>query len=566
MLTVLANRRLFLYAKFLFMRNHRDNRDAQPSRSSGSKTVRTGRNVSSGSPKFLTRKEDDNRRPRFNRTSGGGRPSSSNRTSEGSSGRSRPERSGSARPSTSSRSNDSHYGTPRRESGSRPYGARRGNSERSESRSEGRGSYQSGSRSSESRSGSRGPSRGGNRSFGSRDSRGSGRGRSSGGGYGSRGRSGGGNRRKPKRGEQIDISKFVKKASDNIKPQVIAITHQFADFNLGSKIQKNLQMRNYETPTPIQDQSIPHILDGRDVVGLANTGTGKTGAFLLPLIKKVMDDKKQKVLIMAPTRELANQIDVEFKEFAKHLGIYSCVCIGGAPLFRQIKSLKRRPNFIIGTPGRLKDLHKQKELKLDDVNNIVLDEVDRMLDMGFVHEIREILSHAREDRQSLFFSATMPAPIKTLVKEFLKDPITIETQTGVTTDNVEQDIVEVDHGEDKFDTLLDLLVKPEMTKVLIFAETKRNVEKVTKELIRSGIKADSIHGDKRQRQREKSLDKFATGRVQVLVATDVAARGLDIKDVTHVINYTIPQTFDDYVHRIGRTGRGGNKGHALTFV
>ncbi len=513
-----------MYAKFnKNMNNHLNSRRSHGTkRSEGSSLVKTGRNVSSSSPKFLVRKESD--RPRFNRTPRV-RSSNTSQKSPNISNRSQPQKSS----SYSRSNNDLRSSSSRRKFGSRS----------------------------------------GNRSFNRRYGYGSGsqrRGKLNGRSFSNNGRLGGNKRRRSKRGEDIDISRFVKKASENVKLKVIPIKHQFADFDLGPKIKKNLQMRNFKTPTPIQDQSIPHILKGRDVVGLANTGTGKTGAFLLPLIKKVLDDKTQRVLILAPTRELANQIEVEFREFAKHLGIYSCVCIGGAPIFRQIKSLKRRPHFIIGTPGRIKDLHKQKELRLDNVNNIVLDEVDRMLDMGFVHEIREILSHAHEDRQSLFFSATMPAPIKTLVNEFLNDPITIETQTGITTDNVEQDIVEVDHPSEKFDTLLDLLVKPEMTKVLIFAETKRNVEKVTKELIRSGIKADSIHGDKRQRQREKSLNKFRTGRVQVLIATDVAARGLDIKDVSHVINYTVPQTYDDYVHRIGRTGRANQKGHALTFI
>lgn len=309
-----------------------------------------------------------------------------------------------------------------------------------------------------------------------------------------------------------------------------------------------------------------HIVDGKDIIGLANTGTGKTGAFLLPLINKVFKDKSQKVLILAPTRELALQIDDEFRQFSWSMKIFSTVCVGGSPIFKQINNLKRNPNFVIGTPGRLKDLSERNLVKFESFNNIVIDEIDRMLDMGFVDEIKAILAKLPKERQSLFFSATMPAKIKDLIHQFLIDPITVEIESGQTADNVEQDVVRVRSSEMKFNQLQEILKQSEFKKVLIFSETKREVEKLTSNLVGEGFKADSIHGDKKQHQRQKALSLFKNDTVNILVATDVAARGLDIDDVSHVINYTVPQTYNDYIHRIGRTGRGNKKGMALTFV
>jgi len=367
-----------------------------------------------------------------------------------------------------------------------------------------------------------------------------------------------------KRGEFIDQSKFINKAVDN-KNEKAEVTNTFQSFGFCPQLSKNLSTRDYSLPTPIQDQSIGHILDGRDLIGLANTGTGKTAAFLLPLIEKCFADKFKKVLIIAPTRELAQQIDDEFRKFSMWMGLYSTVCVGGMPIFRQINSLRRKPNFVIGTPGRLKDLKERKEIDFHEFNFVVLDEIDRMLDMGFVDEIKRILSDLPTERQSLFFSATLPEKIKNLVNQFLRDPVSIRVTTGDTAKNVDQDIVRVANHQ-KFDRLKDLLITDELEKVLIFSETKREVEKLAEELVKDGFKADSIHGDKRQSQRQKALLKFRENQLQILVATDVAARGLDIDNVTHVINYTIPQTYNDYIHRIGRTGRGDKKGFALTFV
>lgn len=377
-----------------------------------------------------------------------------------------------------------------------------------------------------------------------------------------RNRKGGGKRF----GEDIDISRFIKRASENVVEKSIEISHTFKDFNFCEPLKQNLDKREYETPTPIQDQAISLMLEGRDMIGLANTGTGKTAAFLLPLIEKVYKNRSQKVLIIVPTRELALQIENEYHQFSWGMKIFSAVCVGGAPIYRQIQALNRRPNFVIGTPGRLKDLSKRGNLKLNSFQNVVLDEVDRMLDMGFIEDIRMMLRELPKERQSLFFSATLPPKIRDLVSQFSNNPVTIEVKTGETTKNVEQDIIKVQNRSAKFDQLHEVLSRTEVVKALIFVETKREVDKVTTDLIRKGHKADSIHGDKRQSQRQRALGLFKNDSINILVATDVAARGLDIKEVSHVINYTVPQTFNDYVHRIGRTGRGDCKGFAYTFV
>lgn len=369
-----------------------------------------------------------------------------------------------------------------------------------------------------------------------------------------------------KRGDYIDISKFVKKSSDTIKPKPATINHSFADFKFCQKINDNLKRLKFITPTPIQDRAIPHVMNNQDVIGLANTGTGKTGVFLLPLLNKIFYDRSQKVLIIAPTRELALQIDNDSRQFAQGMNIFSSVIIGGAPISRQLHSLRRNPSFVIGTPGRLKDVLDRKALNLQLFNNVVLDEVDRMLDMGFIKPITELLAKTNKNKQVLFFSATLSDTIKRLAKQFLRQSVTIDIQSGQTADNVDQDIVRYKENSFKFEILKNVLTKPECKKVLVFSETKREVEKLTVELNRNQFKATSIHGNKRQSQREKSLTLFRNNKVSILVATDVAARGLDIKDITHVINYTIPQTYNDYIHRIGRTGRGDKKGRSLTFV
>lgn len=375
------------------------------------------------------------------------------------------------------------------------------------------------------------------------------------------------NNRGRRGGAPVDIQSFIQRSTQSAQGPVaeVAIQHTFNDFAFSAEIQANLAHKNYKTPTPIQDQAIKPILDGRDLIGLANTGTGKTAAFLLPMIDKVSKNRSEKVLIIAPTRELAQQIEAELHQFSYGMRIYYATCVGGVPIYKQIRDLKSKsPNFVIGTPGRIKDLANRGYLNFRTFNNVILDEVDRMCDMGFIDEIRFFLSQLPQERQSLFFSATLPSRIKELVIAFAKNPITVQVKSQEAAANVEQLVIRA--GYDKFDKLKAVLAEPGADRVLIFSETKRSVEKLCNDLVAQGFKADSIHGDKRQSQRQNSLNNFKQARVDILVATDVAARGLDIKDVTHVINYTVPQNYDDYIHRIGRTGRANASGKALTFV
>lgn len=365
---------------------------------------------------------------------------------------------------------------------------------------------------------------------------------------------------------ELDFTQFVKKAIVTTETEVYNPKHRFADFEMHSKIKAIVAARGYVHPTPIQDGAIPHILNGRDVIGIANTGTGKTAAFLLPLIHKTFKHKTEKALIIVPTRELALQIEDELREFSRGSGLTSALCIGGAHIMEQMRSLARNPSFVIGTPGRLKDLIERKKLDLSGFNNIVLDEVDRMLDMGFIHDIKYLVALMKSPRQSLFFSATMPSEISELAKKFLTDPVTIVIKSRATSENVDQDVISVGPKEEKIEILHNLLIKPEFQKVLIFGRTKHGVDKLAHRLEERGFKADSIHGDKSQPQRQRALRRFSKDEISILVATDVAARGLDIPDVTHVINYELPENYEDYIHRIGRTGRGDKKGHALTFI
>jgi superfamily II DNA/RNA helicase len=392
----------------------------------------------------------------------------------------------------------------------------------------------------------------------------------SGGGYGSRprfqnNRGGRGGGRGGFRGQQIDSNKYVKKAAGVVEVAEYVPTHKFADFAVDERLKANIIKKGYETPTPIQDQAIPHLLEGKDLIGLANTGTGKTAAFLIPLIDKMLKDVTQSALIIVPTRELAVQIEDELKGFNRGLNMLSAICIGGANMSLQIRNLKNDPEFVIGTPGRLKDLAKRGNLDLSKYNNIVLDEVDRMLDMGFVDDIKQIIATLPKEKQSLFFSATLPRESEVLMQGLLVDPVTVSVRTGETSDNVDQDVVKV-KKEEKFDALHDLLSKVEFTKVLVFGKTKHGVEKISDGLTQRGHKSVSIHGNKSQSQRQRALTQFKSNQAKIMVATDVAARGLDIPDVSHVINFDEPATYSDYTHRIGRTGRAGKKGFALTFV
>lgn len=376
-----------------------------------------------------------------------------------------------------------------------------------------------------------------------------------------------GGRRNNSIGQYIDPSRFVNKVTTvTEETPVFKPEHAFTDFLIDPRLKATIVAKGYKDPTPIQDKTIPHILKGSDLVGIANTGTGKTAAFLIPLIQKVLKDLKENILIIVPTRELAIQIDTELKAFVKGMGIFSVCCVGGMSIGRQISALRYRNNFVIGTPGRLKDLIDRKIISPVNFKSIVLDEADRMLDMGFVNDMRFVMSLMPKDRHTLFFSATLSSEIERLIGEFLKTPVRISVKTGETSKNVEQDVVKVIPGKNKLEMLHDLLNQKDFSRVLIFGRTKHGVEKLSKTLLEKGFKAESIHGNKNHSRRQSALRSFKEGNVQILVATDVAARGLDIADVSHVINYELPATYDDYVHRIGRTGRGSKKGKALTFL
>ncbi len=368
------------------------------------------------------------------------------------------------------------------------------------------------------------------------------------------------------RSERLDESRFVRKADVTQPVHEFVPHHKFSDFEIHAQLKQNIVKKGYLQPTPIQDQAIPVALKGLDVLGIANTGTGKTAAFLVPLLHKVIMDKNQKVLILAPTRELAMQINQEFQSFSPGLGIYSVLAIGGSSIGMQISGLRRPHHFVIGTPGRIKDLHARKVLRLDQFQNVVLDEADRMLDMGFINEIQYLLDFLPKQRQTLFFSATVSPQVRRLIDEFLQDPVSISVKKQETSSNVDQDIVRVAKGQNKLDVLAELLQQKGFEKVLIFGRTKRGVEKLSKALTQRGFKLVALHGDKSQGQRLTALRLFKEHKVRILVATDVVGRGLDIPDVSHVINFDIPDTYDDYVHRIGRTGRAEKKGFALTFV
>lgn len=365
----------------------------------------------------------------------------------------------------------------------------------------------------------------------------------------------------------INPAKFINKAVAKVDEVLYVSEHKFADFAFCPQLTQNIVKKGYVNTTSIQDQSIQPILDGHDVIGLANTGTGKTAAFLLPIIEhQIGENYRPSVLIIAPTRELAQQIDEQFRDFSAGLNLYSAVVVGGVPAERQIRDLKRRPHFIIGTPGRLKDMISRRYIDLREINTLVLDEADRMLDMGFLPDIRAIVGQTPENRQTLFFSATITPEITALTNTFLKNPVTISVRTSETSDHVEQDVIETRDKAHKIELLTDMLRKDGYEKVLVFGETKFGVQRLSDHLDNSGIPSIAIHGNKNQSQRARALKQFKDGRVRVMVATDVAARGLDIPNVSHVINFDTPQNYEDYIHRIGRTGRAGASGHAHTFI
>jgi ATP-dependent RNA helicase RhlE len=366
-------------------------------------------------------------------------------------------------------------------------------------------------------------------------------------------------------GEYINPARFVAVAKPT-QAADYAAKHRFEDFQIDPIVRTNLRGKGFEVPSPIQDQTIPLGLAGRDVIGIANTGTGKTAAFAVPVINALITRQNARALIVAPTRELAQQIEQECRSIGKGGGFSGAVLIGGAGMGAQLRDLRAGPRLVIGTPGRIKDHLERGTLKLQNFNLVVLDEVDRMLDMGFINDVTTILKQLSPVRQSFFFSATMDPRVQSLIRTFSDDPETVSVKSGESSDHIHQDVVRYSGNHDKLDKLHDILLKEEVAKVIVFDETQRSVERLSNELAARGFAADAIHGGKSQGQRQRALEAFKQSKTNILVATDVAARGIDVVDITHVINFSQPNSYQDYVHRIGRAGRAGRVGHALTFI
>ncbi len=367
--------------------------------------------------------------------------------------------------------------------------------------------------------------------------------------------------------KSLDPKLFVKKA---VATEVIKHipTQLIEDLQVNPKIVSNLLKKGFKTPTEIQEKTLDAILEGRNLMGLAQTGTGKTAAFLVPIIHNLINQRPNfQVLIVSPTRELALQIEGEFKSISKDLNLSCTSLIGGTSVSRDINNLRRPSHLIIGTPGRISDMIRQRALNLKNFSILVLDEFDRLLDMGFSNDIQFFVDGMINRKQTILFSATEEKGQKALINNLLENPVEIRVSSGnVSPDSIEQDIVVVKNGEKKMDVLVNMVRNKSFEKVLVFAETKRWVSRICKDLKMAGIKADEIHGNKSQNYRINALNSFKNKKIQVLVATDVAARGLDISHVSHVINYQQPKNIDSYIHRIGRTGRAGESGKAFTFI
>ena len=346
----------------------------------------------------------------------------------------------------------------------------------------------------------------------------------------------------------------------------------FQDFGLADPIQRALREENYVTPTPIQAQTIPIALTGRDIVGIAQTGTGKTAAFALPILNRLLENrikaqpKAARVLVLSPTRELSGQILESFNAYGRHIRLTSALAIGGVPMGRQVRSVLGGVDVMVATPGRLLDLVQSNAFRLNQVEFLVLDEADRMLDMGFINDIRKIVAKLPLKRQTLFFSATMPKDIAELADQMLRDPARVAvTPVSSTAERVTQRIIQVDHsGKAAF--LAQLLKQEPVDRALVFTRTKHGADKVVKGLAKAGITANAIHGNKSQNQRERVLAAFRSGEIRTLVATDIAARGIDVDGISHVVNFDLPNVPETYVHRIGRTARAGADGIAISLV
>ncbi len=375
-------------------------------------------------------------------------------------------------------------------------------------------------------------------------------------------------RRRSGNKSQLDPALFIQKAVP-VEETVYHPERTIEQLPLSHRLISRLTKKGFKKPTEIQDKTLEALLDGRDLMGIAQTGTGKTGAFLMPIIEELIHDPREKelALVVVPTRELALQVNEEFRSMTQGLKLFSSCFIGGTSINKDIHNLRRSSHIVIGTPGRLLDLSERGALKFYHFRILVLDEFDRMLDMGFARDMDRIIGDMSDREQTMLFSATLDKSQERRISEILHDPVHVKVSTGDTPhDQIEQDVIRLEQGEDKFRKLCDMLHQQEFSKVLLFDETKHRVNRLCQQLNKRGIKSAQIQGNKSQNARQAALKSFKEGKIRVLVATDVAARGIDVSDISHVINYQMPRTYDSYIHRIGRTGRAGRTGKAFTFV
>jgi superfamily II DNA/RNA helicase len=363
----------------------------------------------------------------------------------------------------------------------------------------------------------------------------------------------------------------LRRGCDDVHNRKIISLTAFDDFKLNDAVTRALIEEKYTTPTPIQAQTIPTVMAGRDVIGIAQTGTGKTAAFALPILHRLagnpraLEHKSCRVLVLSPTRELSGQILDSFRAYGRHLRLKSTLAIGGVSMGAQVRALMHGVDILVATPGRLLDLVHSNALRLGGVECFVLDEADRMLDMGFINDIRKIVTKLPANRQTLMFSATMPGAIADLAAHMLRDPVKVAVApTATTAERIDQRIIRVDRAA-KPQILVDLLRQETIDRALVFTRTKHGADKVVRRLVQSGIAAEAIHGNKSQGQRERVLAAFRTGKVRTLVATDIAARGIDVDGISHVVNFDLPNVPETYVHRIGRTARAGAEGIAISL-
>lgn len=366
----------------------------------------------------------------------------------------------------------------------------------------------------------------------------------------------------------LDPTALVKKAIQVETTTDYLSNRLFRDLAINKSLKELILKKGYERPSEIQDRTFEHLMAGKNLLGIAQTGTGKTAAFLIPIIEQLLSKRQRNyALILVPTRELATQIEDEFKSLTLGLDLNSACFIGGTNINRDLNAAKAINSIVIATPGRLLDLVQRKAINLGFFKTLVLDEFDRMLDMGFVHDVRRILNLMPDRKQSILLSATLDSKQETLINGILGEHITVKVSSGESSgDGIDQDIIKTKDADEKFSVLRDMVQHEDFKKVLIFEETKHRANRLCERLNKVGVSSAAIHGNKSQNARQAALNDFKDGKIKVLVATDVAARGIDVSDITHVINYQIPQSMDSYIHRIGRTGRAGKVGKAYTFV